>query len=529
MAIKLPSHLHRSRSGTLHFRIAIPSDVRHHFASREVYRALGTASVQDATDAAQSLSLAFREIRQQSMFDQEDKEYSPQTAKLMEMMKIKKVQLRYQAVIDELDAKVDQLELMSRRQTEQHRRELALVLQATNSHSAAGGAKLDPSSVARAVPMSAYIEPYFDAIPVEQTPNEKSLEAYRAAINTFIKIVGDKPLQQLGVQEQNRFEDVIVKLPANSTKLANLRSLSIDEMVALGLAPISPQSAKNIARRTNVFLEWAFRREGGKPPFKLLERIKLTKKRKVAATKRRAFTDDELRTVFDPNTLGVSNQPSLYMFWVPLIGAHTGMRINEIAQLNLADLEMHAGVHCFNVTDLPDPDEEAELVNVLAAKALKTEAARRLVPIHPRLVELGLLEYADALRGAGMTRLFPDLVGGRDGPGQPASKQFGRYCDRIGLTDPALVFQSFRHGAVGRMRSKMVPKELRKVVVGHSLLEDTHDGYGDMQNDYAAKDRYDAIAALNFDGIIDYNQLAAHTPDLAALNDSLSRQAKRKK
>lgn len=352
--------------------------------------------------------------------------------------------------------------------------------------------------------------------------------AYRAAINTFIKIVGDKPLHELAIKDQNRFEDVNVKLPVNSTKVVAARGLSIDEMLLLGLEPISLQNAKNIAPRANVFLEWAFRREGRKPPFKLLERIKVTKKRKVV-DKRRAFSDDELRSVFDSNTLGVGNQPSPYMFWVPLIGVHSGMRINEIAQLTLADLELHDGVHCFNVTDLPDPDEEAELVDALAGKTLKTEAARRFVPIHPRLLDLGLLQYAKALGDAGMTRLFPDLLGGRDGPGQPASKQFGRYCDRIGLTDPALVFHSFLHGAVGRMRSKMVPKELRKVVIGHSLLEDTHDGYGDMQNDNAVKDRYDAIAALNFDGVIDYNQLAAHAPDLATLNHSLSRQAKLKK
>ena len=53
MAIKLPSHLHRSRSGILHFRIAIPPDLRHHFASREIYRSLRTPNVRDAASAAQ--------------------------------------------------------------------------------------------------------------------------------------------------------------------------------------------------------------------------------------------------------------------------------------------------------------------------------------------------------------------------------------------------------------------------------------------------------------------------------------------
>lgn len=71
MAIKLPSHLHRSRSGILHFRIAIPPDLRHHFASREIYRSLRTPNVRDAVHAAQALSAAFKggfaRLRQETM------------------------------------------------------------------------------------------------------------------------------------------------------------------------------------------------------------------------------------------------------------------------------------------------------------------------------------------------------------------------------------------------------------------------------------------------------------------------------
>lgn len=273
-----------------------------------------------------------------------------------------------------------------------------------------------------------------------------------------------------------------------------------------------------------MFLIWAFRREGEKPPFQLLDTVRVGKKLR-SAKKRRAFTDDELRLVFNPTTLGRSTQSSPYMFWLPLIGAHTGMRINEIAQLLLSDLVMLDGVHCFNVTDSPDPDEEPE--EAARAKTVKTEAGKRIVPIHAQLVKLGLLAYADALRSAGHSRLFPDLVGGRDGPGQPASKQFGRYCDRIKLTDAELVFHSFRHGAVSRMRSAKVAKELRMVVVGHGAAEDTHDDYGDIQNDYSVHDKLDAIAALDFHRVIDYAALMTRVPTLAALEYSLTARSKR--
>lgn len=42
-------------------------------------------------------------------------------------------------------------------------------------------------------------------------------------------------------------------------------------------------------------------------------------------------------------------------------------------------------------------------------KSLKTVNALRQVPLHPRLIELGLLEYVDALKASGYDRLFPKL------------------------------------------------------------------------------------------------------------------------
>lgn len=501
----------------MHFRIAIPPDLRHHFASREIYRSLRTSSVRDAAYAAQALSAAFKRgfamLRQENMVHQKK---APHTA-LAGLDVGLTLEISFDEYLRPQNAKL---------QTDPHDTPEA-IRAAVEALAAAGTGTSSPrASESSTQLLSAYVDAYLGSFPEDQRPNDKSLEAYRAAINTFIKIVGDKPLHALAIQDQNRFEDVIVKLPVNSTKVAATRGLEVDEMLSLNLKPISLQNAKNIARRANMFLAWAFRREGGKPPFQLLDTVRVSKKRKVA-TKRRAFSDDELRVVFNPATLGESTQPSPYMFWLPLIGVHTGMRINEIAQLLLSDLIMIEGVHCFNVTDSPDPEEEPE--EVARAKTIKTEAGKRVVPVHPRLVELGLLAYADALRSAGHSRLFPDLVGGRDGPGQPASKQFARYCDRIKLSDAELVFHSFRHGAVGRMRSAKVAKELRMVVVGHSAAEDTHDDYGDIQNDYSVHDKLEAIAALNFDSVIDYSALAARAPKIDFLTRSLLRQAGRKR
>lgn len=354
--------------------------------------------------------------------------------------------------------------------------------------------------------LSHLVEPYIAFVATANNPNEKTLESYRAAIALFIEIVGDKSLPSLTIDDQNQFEDTVKQVPANRSKIASARGLSLTESLALNVPKLSLQTTKNIAQRTNNFLEWAFRRTGQKVPFELMNNVRVTARSKDV--KRRAFSDMELSRLFNPTEFTAGRTRSPYMFWVPLIGLHTGMRINEIAQLEVADIVTRDAVICFNVTDQPSSDDNARASN----KKIKTGAGRRIVPVHHALISLGLLDYVRDLNRLGQTRIFPDLSIGRDGPGQPASKHFARLCDRIGLTDPALVFHSFRHGAIGRMRAAGIPKETRMVVVGHSATEDTHDGYGDMQNDIGVGDRKLAVETLKFDTVLDYDSLRALTP-----------------
>ncbi|MRV74059.1 hypothetical protein GJ700_20325 [Duganella sp. FT92W] len=66
------------------------------------------------------------------------------------------------------------------------------------------------------------------------------------------------------------------------------------------------------------------------------------------------------------------------------------------------------------------------------------------------------------------------------------------------------------------------------VVVGHSATEDTHDDYGDIQNDYSVHNKLAPIATLDFNGVIDYVSLMTRAPTLAALEHSLTARSKRK-
>jgi len=101
-------------------------------------------------------------------------------------------------------------------------------------------------------------------------------------------------------------------------------------------------------------------------------------------------------------------------YWVPVIGAYTGARVSELAQLLVDDLQVIDGIQCFRIA-----------VTDSTTQSLKNEPSKRNIPIHPELIRLGLLEYRDAMAALGSHRLFPALTVSEDnGAGGAVSKWF---------------------------------------------------------------------------------------------------------
>lgn len=97
-----------------------------------------------------------------------------------------------------------------------------------------------------------------------------------------------------------------------------------------------------------------------------------------------------------------------------------------------------------------DDIQIAEGVNVIniqkdGDKSVKNRDSERLVPIHPNLVKLGLLEYIEKRKKAGANvRLFDCSKNGRGYFSDNFSKWFKRYKDKAGVRSN-VNFHSFRH------------------------------------------------------------------------------------
>lgn len=154
-------------------------------------------------------------------------------------------------------------------------------------------------------------------------------------------------------------------------------------------------------------------------------------------------------------------------------------------------------------------------INDLDEKGVKTEAGKRIVPIHPALVELGILERADYLKQQGHERLFPklELRPSTDKYSGAVGQWFTRHRRTQGVEDEdpktklKKAFHSFRHTVVSAFQVAEVSRAKYQAVVGHEGKDgDVTDLY---EHGYPVSVLYeDVICKLNFSEAIGVQGLA---------------------
>jgi integrase len=230
--------------------------------------------------------------------------------------------------------------------------------------------------------------------------------------------------------------DLLERVPANSSKkYPGLALRDAAEVGQRGGAPrLAPNTVGSYMNNLSAMLNWAVNEEWleRNPAKGLISKDKPT-------VQRRGMTPDELQVIF--RALMGEREALPWRFWVPALALFTGARAAELCQLLVTDVVEVHGTSCL---DLSEFDQAGARVS---DKSLKTATSKRFVPVHPQLVAAGFLEFVTAAREEGRERLFPDLVRGpKDSYSHELSKWFGRFMDDVGLTQPALVFHSFRHG-----------------------------------------------------------------------------------
>lgn len=159
---------------------------------------------------------------------------------------------------------------------------------------------------------------------------------------------------------------------------------------------LANSSVNKYLEHMSAVLKWSMDRQRKYAEYNPFEKIRLPEG--AEREKTRVFTPHELQQYID--LLADTYSPDFpEQVWLPLIILYGGMRNNEIAQLYVDDIQEQDGIPFFRITD-----------DAARKQRVKSEPSRRLLPIHPKLIELGVMEYVQKIKESGNMQLFPNCI-----------------------------------------------------------------------------------------------------------------------
>jgi len=296
----------------------------------------------------------------------------------------------------------------------------------------------------------------------------KTVQDRRAQLNLLLDYWGQDKSVHISSDDANEFYQILIKLPKNYRVIPDLKGLTLKELAASkGHDLMSYQNVLKYLSTCSSFCDWCVKRHfTDENNFKsLIERPKGNGKQV-----RDAFNQDQkekiLQELLKKDSALVRKQ---YQKWGPLLAYYTGARLNEIAQLRVCDIITEEEVLCFSFTD------EGE------EQKLKNEHSKRVVPVHSKLIEHGLLQLIQDAKTQGKERLLHELTfHHKNGYGRNLGRWFNEvFLPKLDIKTGRLVFHSFRHTVSTNLQRAGVEDSLIKRLIGHAQ--------GDMLNKVYAK------------------------------------------
>lgn len=224
---------------------------------------------------------------------------------------------------------------------------------------------------------------------------------------SFIKRSDKIYIDNLNAEDAEQFEKYFQILPKNRTK--KYPNTTIEELIYKSTSGSIPKNELISTVTYNSYVDLIF----GMFNYAVLPKQSYIKKnyfidlkvKPQARTKRLPFGDDDLFKFFSTDLFVKKDFLTKYSwrYWVPIIMVYSGLRLEEISQIPLKHIVIIEGISCFDIK------EEFDSTNNKYITKLKNNSSKRIVPIHPEIIKLGLLKYVDYLSGLGEYNLFPHL------------------------------------------------------------------------------------------------------------------------
>lgn len=288
----------------------------------------------------------------------------------------------------------------------------------------------------------------------------KTLLEYNSYFRLALDITGNIPVADINRDTVRHLRDTLTRLPGNVYKKYPGMNLS----QVLEMKDISPMCTSTVNKLLTLFgsitlhcVKEGYRKDNP------VEGLKI-KQKKRTDEERKAYSPDDLKKII-VSLPPPEKRPERY--WIPLIGMYSGMRLGEICGLHVEDIRLVDGIWCFDVNEDQD-------------KRLKNLSSKRVIPIHPRLVELGFLAFVDKLRKCNCEkRLWPNL-NRRESDGYCSSigHWYQRFNRKHVTADPLKTFHSLRHTFADTLKQMGTQETIICELMGHTNDSITTGRYG---------------------------------------------------
>ena len=300
-------------------------------------------------------------------------------------------------------------------------------------------------------------------------PVEPKTELDRKEVLELLdEVTGIKAINAITKSDAQEVKQILLRLPWNRNKMEATRGKPLSDMLEVqGVRIISTRRVATHLGNLHAFFKWAV--ANGYADANVFDGMQV-KAAKVSRDERKgSFSTEQLQGMFRHLTENPQDLVRKDVHkWGTLIAMLSGMRVNEVAQLDLADIKQDDEVWYFDITKVGDE-----------RKSLKNEASQRRLPMHRRLIEVGLLAHIGAQREAGHTRLFPDLSYSHM---NHYGRNLGRWVNEsflpaMGIKSSLLTCHSFRHTMATRLAQADAPERHVPAIMGHRQAGMTYSTY----------------------------------------------------
>ncbi|WP_242047647.1 site-specific integrase [Campylobacter concisus] len=295
------------------------------------------------------------------------------------------------------------------------------------------------------------------------TANTSVSQKWSSSTMDLVNIVGNilfkffhpsKDITTISRDDLLKFRNTLAHIPTKLNQKAKYKDKSLEQIIRIGKndAKLSQVTIQKYMIRVVQFFKYCYNSDYISKS--IINDLNVKVEINPMERKVLPYSKEEANAIFKivQNFKETNKSPSKRisandLYYITMIAAYSGMRINEIVQLRARDIVQHNNVLCFSI-------------NRDDGKSTKNINSIRLVPVHSKLIELGLMEFVKQ-RASANKSIFK--VSNKD-----FSEIFRSQIQRKLISgDKQKTFYSFRHYFIDTLVQQEVEPNIIAQIVGH--------------------------------------------------------------